>query len=135
MNEINAAIYSKLSAATALTTMLGGTAIYHMQALDNASLPYVVFSHAAGGADNQTPKERENVIEFIRAYSENSAAEAGSINAQIRTLMHKQSITVAGYANFWCQKEAHLENIDNPPSGEKVWMQGDYYRIRLEGSA
>ena len=132
MNEINSAIYSKLSAGTALTTLLGGTAIYHLQAPDNANLPYVVFSHAAGGADNRTPKERENVIEFVRAYSNTSPAHAGSINTQVRNILHKQSVTVSGYANFWLQKEEHFENIDNLPSGQKVWMQGDYYRIRIE---
>lgn len=133
MNEINSAVYSKLNSATALTSMLAGTtAIYHMQAPDNATLPYVVFSHAAGGADSMTPKERENVLEFVRAYSDTSAAHAGSINTKIRDTLHKKSITVSGYANFWLQKEIHFENIDNLPTGNKVWMQGDYYRIRLE---
>lgn len=133
MNEINTALYTTLSAATALTSLLAGTtAIYHLQAPDNATLPYVVFSHVGGGADNFSPKERENVLEFVRAYSGSSAAQAGSINAQIRTVLHKKTLSISGYTNFWCQKEAHLENIDNTTSGEKVWMQGDYYRVRME---
>lgn len=135
MNELNQAIYSTLSAGTALTALLAGTtSIYHLQAPDNATLPYVVYSLAGGGADNQTPKERENIVEFVRAYSDVSALSAGSINAQVRNLLHKKTLSVSGYTNFWCQKEAHMDNIDNLPSGEKVWMQGDYYRIRIEQS-
>lgn len=133
MNEINTALYTTLSTGTSLTSLLAGTtSIYHLQAPDNATLPYVVFSHAGGGADNFTPKERENVLEFVRAYSSSGAAQAGSINAQIRNLLHKKTLTVSGYANFWCQKEAHLENIENPTSTEKVWMEGDMYRIKIE---
>jgi hypothetical protein len=133
MNEIASAIYGTLSTGTALTALLAGTtSIYHLQAPDDAILPYVVFSHAGGGADNYTPKERENIVEFVRAYSGVSALSAGSINAQIRNLLHKKTLTVTGYTNFWCQKEEYLENIDNLPNGEKVYMQGDHYRIRIE---
>jgi hypothetical protein len=133
MNALNTAIYGTLSSGTALTALLAGTtSIYNLQAPDNATLPYVVFSFVGGGADNLTPKERENLLIFVRAYSGSSAAQAGSINAQIRNLLHKKTLSVSGYSNFWCQKETHLENIDNLPSGEKVWMEGDQYRVRLE---
>lgn len=133
MNALNTAIYGTLSSGTALTSLLAGTtSIYNLQAPDNATLPYVVFSFVGGGADNLTPKERENLLIFVRAYSGSSAAQAGSINAQIRNLLHKKTLSVSGYSNFWCQKETHLENIDNLPSGEKVWMEGDQYRVRLE---
>lgn len=78
MNELGSAIYSKLSAATALTSLLAGTtSIYHLQAPDNATLPYVVFSTQAGGDENQTPIRRKNLLYFIRGYSAVSAGAAG----------------------------------------------------------
>ena len=42
-NALNTGIYSTLSGGTALTTALGGTAIYYQQAPDEAALPYVVW--------------------------------------------------------------------------------------------
>jgi len=132
MNEINTAIYSKLSAGTALTALLAGTtSIYHLQAPDNATLPYVVFSHAAGGDENQTPIRRKNNLVFVRGYSNVSALAAGSIDAQVDALLHAGTLTVTGWNNFWLCREQDLENIDNLPSGEKVWMAGGYYRLRI----
>ena len=132
MNEINQAIYSTLSTATALTSLLAGsTSIYHLQAPDNATLPYVVFSTQAGGDENQTPIRRKNLLYFIRGYSAVSAGAAGSIDAQIDTLLHGKSLTVTGWNNFWLAREQDLENIDNQPSGEKIWMAGGLYRVRI----
>jgi len=132
MNEISLSIYSTLSAATALTSLLAGTAsIYHIQAPDNATLPYVVFSTQAGGDENQTPIRRKNIVLFVRGYSAVSAAAAGSIDAQIDTLLHGKSLTITGWNNFWLAREQDLENIDNQSSTEKVWMAGGLYRARF----
>ena len=132
MNEIGSAIYETLQ-GTALTSLLAGTtSIYHLQAPDQATLPYVVFSTQAGGDENQTPKRRKNLIMYVRAYSETSAGNAGSIDAQVDTLLHGQTLSVSGWTNFWCNRAQDLESIDNQPSGEKVWMQGGFYRVRIE---
>ena len=101
MNVLDQAIYTKLNAATALTSLLAGTAaIYHIQAPDNATLPYVVFNIQGGGDENQTPKRRKNLIVYVRAYSGVSALNAGSIDTQIDTLMHGGTISVSGWANI-----------------------------------
>lgn len=136
MNEISTAIYSTLSSGTALTALLAGTtSIYHLQAPDEASLPYVVFNIQAGGDENQTPIRRKNLILYVRGYSQTSALAAGSIDAQADALLHGKTLTVTGWHNFWCSREQDLENIDNLPSGEKVWMAGGYYRIRIGKSS
>lgn len=133
MNELNTAIYGTLSGGTALTSLLAGTtSIYHLQAPDNADLPYVVFNIQAGGDENQTPKRRKNYVMYIRAYSETSAANAGSIDAQVDTLLHGKTLSVSGWANFWCNREQDFDMIENLQSGEKIWMQGGLYRVRLE---
>lgn len=136
MNILNQSIYNTLKAGTALTALLPGTtSIYHLQAPDNATLPYVVYSLQAGGDENETPKRRKNYVMYIRAYSKTSAANAGSIDTQVDSLLHGKTLSVSGWANFWCNRETDLENIDNLPSGEKVWMQGGFYRVRLEGTS
>lgn len=132
MNEVNKAIYSKLQAGTALTTLLAGTAsVYHLQSPDNTSMPYVVFSLQGGGDENVTPSRMKNYIYFVRGYSGVSAASAGSIDTQIDALLHSGSISVTGWTNFWLNREADVENIDNLPNGEKAYMSGALYRVRL----
>jgi hypothetical protein len=135
MNDVNKAIYEKLSAGTALTALLPGTtSIYHLQAPNNATLPYVVYSLQAGGDENSTPARMRNLLVYVRAYSGNSAKSAGSIDTQIDALLHCGSISVSGYDNFWLHREVDVENIDNQPSGEKAWMQGAFYRCRIQKS-
>lgn len=133
MNVINAAIYTTLQAGTALTTLLAGTtSIYHLQAPDNSTLPYVVFSIQAGGDENQTPKRRKNNLLYIRGYSDISAASAGSIDTEIDALLDSKTISVSGWANIWTKRENDIELIENLPSGEKIYCMGGFYRMRNE---
>jgi len=135
MNEIGSALYGKLQAGTALTALLAGTtSIYHLQAPDGATLPYVVFSIQAGGDENETPKRRKSLVLYVRGYSDVSSGNAGSIDTQIDTLLHKKDLSVAGWANIYCWRDQDLEMIENAPSGEKVFMRGGFYRLRIEKS-
>src|SRR5690606_28931011 len=84
-NALNAAIYTKLSGGTALTGALGGTCIYHGVAPEGAALPYVVWSYAAGGADNFTPRESVQEVVYVRAYADD-AKEAAQLDAHINNL-------------------------------------------------
>ena len=134
-NAVNAGIYTMLQAGTALTNLLSGTAaIYYQQAPDGAGLDYAVFSQQAGGPDNITKRDTRNQLYFIRGYSMIGPAKAGSIDAQISTLLHRKAINVAGYANFWLARETDLSFVETAPNGNKVWMSGALYRIRLSGS-
>lgn len=133
MNELDAAIFSRLSSATALTSLLPGTSsIYHNQAVENASLPYVVYNIQGGGDENRTSHRTKNLVVFIRAYSGNSAVQAGSIDAQIDAAIHLVPFTVSGWANFWLARETDVETVENEPSGKAVHMSGAFYRVRLE---
>ena len=76
INALNAAIYSKLSAGTALTTALGGTAIYHGVAPEGKALPYVIWSYVAGGHENMTPRESVNAVIYVRAYAADAKTAA-----------------------------------------------------------
>lgn len=135
MNSLGSAIYNKLSAATALTSLLAGTtSIYHLQAPDNSTSPYVVFNIQAGGDENLTPKRRKSLLVFVRGYSKTSAAEAGSIDTQIDTLLHGQNLSVAGWADIYTWREQDIEAVQNLPSGEKYWLSGAFYRVRIEQS-
>jgi hypothetical protein len=130
-NALNTAIYTKLSAGTALTTLLGGTLIYYGQAPDGASLPYVVWSYSTSERENITSREMENALVYVRGYAA-SPAIAGSIDTQISALLHKQTLTVSGWTNFWTARETavHLPEVDD--AQVTTWTSGAYYRIRLD---
>ena len=133
MNELNAAIYSKLTGGTALTSMLAGTAsVYHLAPPDNAAFPYVIFNTQGGGDENITPSRMKNLVLYVRAYSKAGAANAGSIDAQIDTLLHGQALSVTGWTNFWTAREIDLEDVETMPNNERIWNKGGMYRIRLD---
>ena len=129
-NVLNTAVYNVLSGNTALTTLLGGTAIHYQQAPDNAALPYVVFSHQAGQPDNTHGVDDRNQIIYVRGYS-GTATQAGSIDLHCGTTLHRRSLSVSGYTNFWTARETEFNMIENTPSGEKIYMAGAFYRVRL----
>ena len=134
MNELNQAILNKLKANISLTALLanGTASIFSMQAPDNATLPYVVFNHQGGGDENLDAHRTKNTVKFIRAYSQVSEAQAGSIDAQIDAAMHKQTLSVSGWTNFWTAREEDLSAVENLPSGQKIYMVGGLYRVRIE---
>jgi hypothetical protein len=132
MNFMNSAIYSKLQ-GTAITSLLSGsTAIYAVQAPDNATLPYIVYSIQGGGDENLDRHRTKNLVYFIRAYSQVSLAQAGSIDAAIDTALHLQTISPSGWSNFWTAREEDLTAVENLESGEKIWMAGGFYRFLVE---
>ena len=111
-NALNTAIYSVLSGNAALVSLLGGSAVYYQQAPDNADLPYVVFSHPAGQPDNTHGNDMRNQLVYVRGYS-GTVAQAGSIDLHCGTTLHRRSLSVSGYSNFWTAREQEFNLIDN----------------------
>jgi len=136
MTTLAAAIYSRLT-GTAITSLLAGTtaqypsAVYRLQASEGAPYPYVVYSIQGGGDENKTPRRSKNLVLFVRAYSNSSASNAGSIDAQIDTALHMVPFTgVTGFTGTWLAREQDLETVENPPTGARIFMQGGLYRSR-----
>ena len=133
LNALNTAIYTKLTGGTALTALLsGGTAgIYYLQAKDQTSFPYVVWNLMAGAPNNDYPHDSRDEIVFVRGYA-TTPALAGTIDAQISTLLHRGTLAVTGYTNWWLARENEISLIENAPDGTKVFMSGAQYRIKLD---
>lgn len=135
INALASSIYSRLQGGTALTALLSGTtAIYHMQAPEAETLPFVVFSLQGGGDENLDRNRTKDLSVFVRAYSGSSAAQAGSIDAQIDGLLHLLPLTVSGWTNIWLSRETDLETVETEPNGQQVYMQGGFYRVHLDQS-
>jgi len=133
MNALNSAIYSRLQTSGSLTALLAGTtSIYYLQAPEASAYPYAVFSTQSELDDNATQNRTKNNLVFIRAYSGVSAAQAGSIDAQIDAALHLVPLTVSGWTNFWLAREQGLELVQNEPNSKMIFMQGGLYRCRLD---
>lgn len=132
MNELNTALYSKLTGTTAITSLLAsGSAVYSVQAANLATLPYIVFSLQGGGADRQTAHRTKDVVMFVRAYSY-SQAQAGSIDAAIDAALDMKPLTVTGWTNFWISRASEFANVETDSANNDVYMAGAYYRIRID---
>jgi len=133
MNVLNQGIYNKL-AGTAITNLLanGSASIFSLLAKDNAAPPYIVYSIQGGGDENFDSNRTKNIVMFIRAYSQVSEAQAGSIDAQIDAAMHLQTLSVSGWSNFWTAREEDLTAVEILDNGTKIWMNGGFYRIRIQ---
>src|SRR5574341_912799 len=128
LDKTSASLYTTLQAGTALTARLAGTtSIYDAQAPDNATLPFVVFSHMGGGPDNIAPVNLENNLWQVRAFSATSAKDAAEIFEQADTLINKKAISITGYNVFWCNRETNIKLVENLPNGQKVWSAGGVY--------
>ena len=127
---MGSAMLTKLAGGTALIAALGGTAIYTDLAPDGTALPYVVFSHTAGGPENITPRDMRSDLWFVRAYA-SSRATANLLDGHISGLLHNGTITVSGYTTFWLVRETGFALVETPPNGERIYMAGGDYRIRL----
>jgi hypothetical protein len=132
-NILNSAIYTRLAAGTALTTALGGTAIYYQLAPDNAALPYVVWSYQAGPTEpNRTHHRDPEALIYIRAYADD-AAEAGRLDAAIDAALRTTPPAVAGYSNRWFSRN---ESIAAPPNIDetqfKTYNAGAIWAIGLD---
>jgi len=133
MNAMDTAIYGKLQSSSSLTSLLSGTtAIYSVQAPENAALPYVVFSVQGGGDENMDRHRTKNLVYYIRAYSKVGQAQAGSIDAAVDAALHLQTLSPSGWANFWTAREEDVSAVENPPNAQPIHMVGGMYRIRIE---
>ena len=132
MNQIEIALYSTLTAGTALTSMLAGArSIYNGIIPDGVGLPAVVFSQQSHITENTDPHTRENALYLVKGISETSMGNAGTIDARIRTLLHAQTLSVSGYTNFWTRRESSIRYVEMDAGGKRIYHSGGIYRIRL----
>jgi hypothetical protein len=132
MNTLAAALYSTLTGGTALTALLAGTtSIYHLQAPDGASLPYIVFNKQAGGPDNLTPSDARTLAYQVRGFAA-TAKRAGEIDAQVDALITGKALTVTPYTNYYTVRDADIEMVETPQNGAPIFSAGAIYRIRID---
>lgn len=105
MSVITAAIYNKLAGDATLTAMLstygGNPAIFTIDpAPGDATLPYIVSAGETSQApfDTKTSRGRD-LIRDVRCYADadGSVITIEAIAERVRALLHRQSLTIAGF--------------------------------------
>ena len=132
MNALKTAIRTRLTAATALTALLSGTAaVYSGLAPSGATLPYVVYTIVSDTELNETPKVERDYLVDIKGISV-AGDMADSIAAQIRTAM-QTDIAVTGWGVVDQKRERGI-NLREVVDGKIYYHAGETDRIRLEES-
>ena len=143
MNELETAIYTKLAATSALTTLLSsGTAIYNgkvpqRKGTDGADWPYpcVVFSQASE-IDNYALSAATYIdfIYTIKAVTKNpgaaiSRSTAGSIDAAIKAALNNASLSISGHSLLSIRRVSGVPPYEEVESGVIYTHKGGQYRI------
>ena len=132
-NELEQALFAKLTAATALTSLLAGTAaVYNQQAPRGSDYDFVIFQYQGGGDENKSPHRAQNVLYAVKGVSNTSLKTAGLIDAQIDAVLHMQELSVSGWAtNHWLAREDNIRFVETTPEGDDYYHAGGVYRVRI----
>jgi hypothetical protein len=132
-------LYDLLSGEEDLTDLLAivpGTedepAIYDTFAADNAPMPYVIYQHQGGGPRLINPSPIEGNLWTVKAYSNQSAAEAAEIFDAFDVLLDKQKLEITGLSNYWVAREQNFKLATTAPNKQMIWMVGGIYRIETD---
>lgn len=127
---MGSAIYSLLAAGTALTNKLGGTAIYNTLAPQGVATPYVVFFLSGGTDDEDSPRRARTLLYTVKAVSTVGPLQAGEIEAEVDTLLHRGTLTITGWGNYWMARASDFA-YSEMAGGTAHWHTGGQYRIRI----
>lgn len=138
MNQLETGLYTKLTGASSLTSLLaaGTASVFHRHADENANPPYVVFSKQSrvparvvgGGA-----VAWEDALYLVKAVVESpSALLAGSIATRIDETLDQASLTVTGHTHLACHRDSDVDYEEQGPGGQIIQHRGALYRIQLQ---
>ena len=134
-NPIAAAIYTNLTGASALTTLLNaGTAgVFETLAPEGEDPPYVVYNAQSPSTPVYafgTAVKWEDAIYQVQAVTEgHTAAAAGTIADKIDDALNGATLTITGYTAMYV---ARIQTVDYPElaaGGKRFNHRGGLYRI------
>lgn len=128
--NVGSALKSTLSAGTALTGELGGTAIYDTVAPQGTSAPYVVYAWSGGGTPNDGANRDYDAVWLVKGVTTDQA-QARRIDDAIDDLLHDGTLTATGWNNYWCAREADVRYAEPATGGLVYWHYGGRYRVRF----
>ena len=131
VDELSNALHDALAADGTLTAALSAaTAIYEIIAKKGVDLPYCIYQHMAGGDENLIPSRMVNEVWLVKGVA-SSLSSAKTIATAIDGVLHKQTLTVSGWTNFWTAREGAVKYAEVDEDGKPTYHRGGLYRIRL----
>lgn len=133
MNAADTAVYTKLTGASALTSLLAGTAhVYKDLAPEGTDPPYVVFQTQSPSVPQHTfgGVAFENALYTVRGVTAGpSAAAAGTIAVQIDAALADQALTISGHTHLVCRRVQDVDYPELAAGGQRYVHRGATYRI------
>jgi len=131
MNALEIGLYNALATDNTLTNAITKGGIYNTVARQGTALPYVIFFWTGGGLENINPSELHNVVYVVKVVADD-AHEAGTIQGYIKNALHLQTLTVAGYTNFYTACEDEIQLTETTREGTVLHHRGYVVRIRID---
>ena len=110
---VEAALRTKLVGSSAVTAIVGQK-VYNLQAPAKTLLPYVVFYSASDILPNIVPRDTFNNVYRVECWA-STGAGMDALAAVIEDILHKQSLSLSGWTNYWMAVEGRkvfIENVD-----------------------
>lgn len=132
MNELWTALYSRLTAATAVTVKLASTtSVYDSGVPQGASYPLIVFQQQAGGFETVDPHSRHDKLVTVKAITADGFKTAEEIDAAILAALDNNKLSVTGHTNIWQRRTSDVRYAEADPAGNAYYHVGGIYRLRL----
>lgn len=122
--DVGAAIHTKIGSGTS-----AGTRVFNALAPTGTAYPYIVFQVIDDRPQNTNPKNDVSTLVQVASISDDPA-EAWTLHNAVYDALHRSTLTVAGYSNYWmvCQRSQQLVNVID---GQQVFRYLWDVQIRL----
>jgi len=132
MNQVFQSLYGTLTASTALTSLLSGTAaVYDTQPPQSAHYPFLVMDQQGWSIETIDANEREDAYITIKAISMTSLGQAGTIDAAVRVLLNNGSASISGHTTLWQKATEQIRYVETDAAGRSFYHVGHVYRLRF----
>jgi hypothetical protein len=137
---VRRAIYGRLAGDTTLNGLLAtpptgySKSIYHDQAPDGATHPFIVFAKNSGTPTDafSKPGALETDVWLVKAIDKHTSADnAEAIAARIQTLLNDATLSISGKTHLYLRRQSDVE-YPELVSGVLYRHAGGLYRLVYE---
>ena len=125
MQEVAKAIFDELIA----DGVNGGVDIHQFLAPQKVSYPYIVISLVSSMEDNMTPTDSRQDVFQVKVLTD-TPATARTVQAAIRSSLHKAELTVTGKTNFGTTVESGFYFVELL-ADKRIYHAGHDVRVRV----
>jgi len=130
-------LYGKLAGDSTLNALLGtpatgyGKAIYHQEAPQGATYPYVIFNKQAGTPTDAfgKPSAMDTDVWLVKGVDRGTSADtAEAISSRIQTLLNDATLSVSGQTVLYLRRQSDVE-YSEVSEGVRFSHCGSLYRL------